>query len=282
MSGFLGHLAGIALGRAVEGAARPSLPARYAAPEADGPAPAVQETTEQAVAEVVGRAVGRAAGEGWGEAGPTASTAPAAARPPIGAPPRSDRGSDRGAPVPGKPPLLPASEAFARPVAAATERRARRPAAEATERAALPPQHVGHAPSPRRRPGPAEPTPIKSFEVSTDSQTRSPVVAPPAPEALPRSRETGPVRVASVQAPRRQPPRSAAGPTPSAPLSDGAVAGRAETHRPPAPVIHVTIDRIDVRAPAPPRPAPPARRAPAEPSLSLSDFLAAGSPRPRP
>jgi hypothetical protein len=42
-----------------------------------------------------------------------------------------------------------------------------------------------------------------------------------------------------------------------------------------APVVHVTIDRIEVRAPAPAAPAapPPARRKPLPCGDSLSDFL---------
>jgi hypothetical protein len=70
--------------------------------------------------------------------------------------------------------------------------------------------------------------------------------------------------------------------TPFAPLSAAAMAGRAEDARQAQPVIQVTIDRIDVRAPAPSRPAPAARRAAAEPSMSLADFLSAGPARPRP
>ena len=68
---------------------------------------------------------------------------------------------------------------------------------------------------------------------------------------------------------------------PFAPLSEAAVAGRAEDSRRAEPVIHVTIDRIDVRAPAPAPPAQPARRASAEPSVSLADFLSAGPLKPR-
>jgi hypothetical protein len=75
-----------------------------------------------------------------------------------------------------------------------------------------------------------------------------------------------------------------AGASPFTPLSAATIAGRLDDARRAEPVIHVTIDRIEVRAPAPsrPAPAPAARRAPAEPSMSLADFLAAGPARPRP
>jgi hypothetical protein len=246
MSGFLTHLASVALGRTVEGAARPSLPPRFAPLEADGP---IAEAGEERV-----------------EPGPAPSAAPAAARPAIAAPAASDRDPARIVAPPGEPAPLPASEPSAVPTAPSTGQGASRP------------PEAGQA-NPRRKPArPTVPSAIPSTDVLDSRAGSLEPAAPPAP--LPRLREAGPVRSTSVQAPRRaQTP--AASPTPLAPLSDGAIAGRTETRRTPAPVIHVTIDRIDVRAPAPPRPAPPTRRAPAEPSLSLSEFLAAGSPRPR-
>jgi len=57
------------------------------------------------------------------------------------------------------------------------------------------------------------------------------------------------------------------------PLSATALAGRALAPTAPPPVVHVTIDRIDVRAPAAPaRPSAAPRRARA-PSVSLGDYL---------
>jgi len=48
----------------------------------------------------------------------------------------------------------------------------------------------------------------------------------------------------------------------------------------PAPVIYVTIDRIDIRAPnAAPRPAPVQRPRTPAPSVSLGDYLRGGKPR---
>ena len=80
-------------------------------------------------------------------------------------------------------------------------------------------------------------------------------------------------------------PRAAASATPAAtrpaiappianPLSPRTVAARAQAAEPPRPVIHVTIDRIDVRTPAAPARAPaPAKPRAAAPSVSLADYL---------
>src|SRR5262249_12749765 len=56
------------------------------------------------------------------------------------------------------------------------------------------------------------------------------------------------------------------------PLSDAAVASRVS--RPEAsPVIHVTIDRIDVRAPDVAKPAAPSKPQRRQSAISLSDYL---------
>jgi hypothetical protein len=78
---------------------------------------------------------------------------------------------------------------------------------------------------------------------------------------------TDPPRVTVAQAPNAAP----------APLSPAAVATRAAQQTNHRPVIHVTIDRIDVRAPASPPPALPARRGAAAPRTSLSEYLRGGS-----
>jgi hypothetical protein len=63
--------------------------------------------------------------------------------------------------------------------------------------------------------------------------------------------------------------------TRAAPLSPAVIAGRAMAVREQAPVINVTIDRLDVRAPAR---AEPARQRPrTQPTVSLSDYLREGS-----
>lgn len=64
----------------------------------------------------------------------------------------------------------------------------------------------------------------------------------------------------------------------AAPLSDTAVASRMGTPRDERPVIHVSIDRIDVRAPAPDKPGTAVRRPRAEPAVSLSEYLRRGAP----
>lgn len=59
-----------------------------------------------------------------------------------------------------------------------------------------------------------------------------------------------------------------------APLSANALAGRTTQGSERRPVIHVTIDRIDVRVPASPdRPKPSPRSRAAPPSVSLTDYL---------
>ena len=62
----------------------------------------------------------------------------------------------------------------------------------------------------------------------------------------------------------------------AAPLSESAVAARIAPPVDAAPVIHVTIDRIDVRAPETTRPAAPARPTRRQPSMSLADYLRTG------
>jgi hypothetical protein len=64
-----------------------------------------------------------------------------------------------------------------------------------------------------------------------------------------------------------------ASPTRSAPLSQAVVASRTAVERETRPVVNVTIDRIEVRAPRDTPPQPPPRRAKAQPSVSLADYL---------
>ena len=59
----------------------------------------------------------------------------------------------------------------------------------------------------------------------------------------------------------------------AAPLSRGIVAGREMAARDERPVIHVTIDRIDVRAPLAPKAASEPRRSRPQPTMSLADYL---------
>jgi hypothetical protein len=61
------------------------------------------------------------------------------------------------------------------------------------------------------------------------------------------------------------------------PLSDAAVASRPRAPRDERPVIHVTIDRLEVRAPATPKAAVERRKSRPLPSQSLADYLRGGA-----
>lgn len=65
------------------------------------------------------------------------------------------------------------------------------------------------------------------------------------------------------------PPRE----TRAAPLSATVMSNRISTARDDRPVIEVTIDRIEVRAPPADKPGPSARRQRPEPTVSLSEYL---------
>jgi hypothetical protein len=65
------------------------------------------------------------------------------------------------------------------------------------------------------------------------------------------------------------------------PMSDAALATRVAPAAPPRPIVHVTIDRLEVRAkPATPRPAPAIRTHGATPSVSLGDYLRRRTSKP--
>ncbi len=66
---------------------------------------------------------------------------------------------------------------------------------------------------------------------------------------------------------------TAAVPGPEAPLRAETVAAHAAAAPASAPVIHVTIDHLEVRAPAASRPPQPTRIQPRAPSVSLADYL---------
>ena len=61
----------------------------------------------------------------------------------------------------------------------------------------------------------------------------------------------------------------------AAPLDEAVLANRAQVNTAPAPAINVTIDHIEVRAPAKEKP-PAAARPRREPMVSLSDYLRGG------
>ncbi len=264
MSRFLTHLAGIALGRPVEGAARPSLPPRYAHPEAGG--------------------LGREAiqvGELLDERPPTAPLA--ATGPPDSEPRDADGGSPRPVAPAREPASPPPSDASAGLIAVAPAPRPSRPLAARPARQPRRPQEFA-APSAVVPDVPPEPEPASPLPASAPPSAPALVLHASVPPSAPASVlavQASHSRAAAVHATRRAAAPSDAGETPFAPLSDRAVASRSDAARQVAPVVHVTIDRIDVRAPDPARPAPAARRTPVEPRLSLSDFLAAGPPGPR-
>ena len=124
--------------------------------------------------------------------------------------------------------------------------------------------------------------------IETRSPLHRPVTASSAPareniEAAPAAMPRTAPRPAAAPAPRDLTPAhlrpvapilSAADRTvPSAPLSDVSVASRIAQPRDERPVVHVTIDRIDVRAPPAAKPEPTARRARPQPAVSLTEYL---------
>lgn len=84
-------------------------------------------------------------------------------------------------------------------------------------------------------------------------------------------------RRAAAEAPRTVVPLTPTSPTParSAPISQAALASRVTAMREPRPVVTITIDRIEVRAPREALPQPALRRPKPEPSQSLADYLEA-------
>lgn len=75
--------------------------------------------------------------------------------------------------------------------------------------------------------------------------------------------------------------RAAARPAPFAPVSRQAMDARARPAAADPPPIHITIDRIDVRAAAPARAATPPKARPAASSVSLADYLRSADPGAR-
>ncbi|HWJ72310.1 MAG TPA: hypothetical protein VNX29_04010 [Kaistia sp.] len=220
MSSFLTSLAGMALGVAPPGAARLSLPPRYAAaPDAGW----IETPAEE-------RAVGVARADPIVEPPPRTAVEAAPAEPPAGEPPAQIS-------VPSQRPLL----------QAAVTPEAKRPA------------NITEAPVRIVPPEPIRPVPIAPVREDHPTRADAQVARPPAIDTLlPRPRaEIG-----------TAPPR--------APLTAATVASRAPAQREPRPIVHVTIDRIDIRAPrdtVKTEPAP--KRARAEPQISLADYLGA-------
>ena len=119
------------------------------------------------------------------------------------------------------------------------------------------------------------------------SHTAHQSVAPPRqPGIEPAQAPAQPLTQRRAAAAALAPPRPAwlLAAEPGQPLSAAALQARtpdaATAMAAPAPILHVTIDRIEVRAVvAAPRPAP-AQRQPTAPAVSLADYLRAGA-RPK-
>lgn len=224
MSGFLHHLAAMSLGARPEGAARLSLPPRFAG--LSGGLALRQEDADFASAAAPGHFEDHAAMR------PEAPGLARSAEPPAGAPTAPARKQDLSAPM----------HLERQSDASPLEPRAPQPA-QAPPRPARP-----------IAPPPASRVPAKAAE--------------PALMRLPAAAEAPP-DIASEKPPARAPNRAM-------PLREQVLAGRTAEARAQAPVIHVTIDRIDVRAPAPSQPAAAPRRARLEPVVSLSEYLRGG------
>ncbi|MBZ9935655.1 hypothetical protein LB518_05090 [Mesorhizobium sp. BR1-1-16] len=220
MSSFLTSLAGMALGVPPPGAARLSLPPRYAAvPDAGW----IETQAE-------GRAVDAA------RADPIVEPA---SRPPVETVPDAE-------PLAGKSPAQVSVEQRPLPKSAQTSEPKR-------------PASITEAPIRIVSPEPGRPIPTAPVRENHPTKVDVPIAHPPAIDALPpRSRD----EIGTV------PPR--------APLTAATVANRAPAQREPRPIVHVTIDRIDIRAPRDAAKAEPApKRARAEPQISLADYLGA-------
>jgi hypothetical protein len=157
----------------------------------------------------------------------------------------------------------------------------RRPEEKLPEEAPAPTPPYQREPTPRLVARAATP-PLAPQQRADREQGMRQHIGIPAPVAdRPAARATGPSAPLLLlpQIARGAPgtPTAQRPATPTAPLSEGAVAGRALPPRAQAPVIHVTIDRLDVRAAAPAKSAAPARRPRPEPAVSLADYLRDGA-----
>jgi hypothetical protein len=155
--------------------------------------------------------------------------------------------------------------------------------------AALPGGGVPPSPTPGMPPGPTAPSPASDTSNAADGATHpfgSPQRAGAAAASALRRTATGAGQTA-LQTSARPVPAHPLGPRASdlqrmAPLSADTLAARAARRSEPVrPVIHVTIDRIDVRAaPVPQRTAAAPRPRERAPGQSLSDYLRYGAKPP--
>jgi len=237
MTGFLDHLAGMALGAKLEGGARPALPARFAPrPPTIGAGAHGLRTMAQVAPLSRPAATARTSNFGDG-------------REPGGAIARIE------------PPIAVAAAWDGRPF-------------ERPSREVLPDSgaaHPGQAPS--RSAGLARPSPRPLFGDATNEAHAGAAVSASAAytaAASPRRAPAALLGSISEKPTTRSPPLPV---TRAAPLSGAVFAGRMTAARDERPVVHVTIDRIEVRAPAPQKPAAEQRRPRLQPTVSLSDYL---------
>jgi hypothetical protein len=229
MSTFLDHLAGMALGASAAGAARPSLPSRFAQPRArpDG---------------------------GWTEMRGGQSTVPSS--------------SPAGPLMPGVAPIRRTSDDMGNSARQFSSQDAvnAQHAATANVKAGSLPGDAGSVATPvgpsRRQPSPmaAVPTDIGG---SDRSANRDPEPTPDRPLM------TAVTKPAALPEPMTPAPTFEAA---SGPLTGAAIAGRVQAAM-EARVVHVTIDRIDVRAPAAVKSTAAERPQRSQPSISLADYL---------
>ena len=121
-------------------------------------------------------------------------------------------------------------------------------------------------------PSPADASARIAWRVTPDSEVRAAPWKPSSPIGIEADGPPGVVAqpaLADRVEPVEPPATSVA-----APLSDAALRARAGSTADRRPIIHVTIDRIDVRAPASPPVAQPAPRSRVtSPRVSLADYL---------
>jgi hypothetical protein len=131
---------------------------------------------------------------------------------------------------------------------------------------------AGPEPFPKARDADSAATPSKPVATVHETRVRMRTVAPSSEEVA-SNPDAVPAPMQSARSEHAAPARAVI-----APLSEAAAAGRSRTEEARAPIVHVTIDRIDVRVPAAAPPASHERRARTQPSVSLADYLG-GNPR---
>lgn len=128
--------------------------------------------------------------------------------------------------------------------------------------------------------------PLPTVGQQMESRASMPAVFQALPQRAFSGTETGradvsprleqPISRTAIDTPLRADTVAVRAPTPAAhvaPLSAAAVANRAAVERVSRPVVNVTIDRIEVRAPRETQAKQPERRAKPQPSVSLADYL---------